>query len=113
MTAQPPCFGCGSKRRERSACPGCGRVVCQACGEAPSLQGYASCCDIPAPAAAQTALSRRLSHLRGLQRSWRERAEADPVSASVDALTAASALAEALSYAEANAAACEALTEKP
>ncbi len=42
-----PCFGCASTRAARSACPGCGLVLCQPCAEAPDLLGYAACCDIP------------------------------------------------------------------
>jgi hypothetical protein len=39
-----PCVGCGTKRRERSACPLCGKVYCQPCAERP----YEFCCELPA-----------------------------------------------------------------
>lgn len=37
----PPCHDCGSKNAERSACPLCGKVLCQRCAERP----YAFCCE--------------------------------------------------------------------
>lgn len=35
-----PCCDCGTTKRERSACPLCGKVFCQRCAEKP----YAFCC---------------------------------------------------------------------
>jgi len=40
-TDGPPCYDCGTMKRARSACPLCGRVVCQRCVEKP----YEFCCD--------------------------------------------------------------------
>lgn len=37
----PPCKFCKSTTTTRSACPGCGKVICRACAEKP----YATCCD--------------------------------------------------------------------
>lgn len=36
-----PCSRCGSEEAERSACPGCNKIFCQACAEAP----YEFCCE--------------------------------------------------------------------
>lgn len=44
------CFGCGSGIAPRSPCPLCQRMLCRECAEAPTLQGHASCCDLPAAA---------------------------------------------------------------
>lgn len=40
-TDDPPCSDCGARTADRSACPLCGTVLCQACAEKP----YESCCD--------------------------------------------------------------------
>jgi hypothetical protein len=36
-----PCVACGTRERERSACPLCRQVFCQRCAERP----YAFCCN--------------------------------------------------------------------
>ena len=41
MSTEPQCADCGTTKRERSACPLCGKVLCQPCAEKP----YESCCD--------------------------------------------------------------------
>ena len=39
--APSPCEDCGSNTAPRSACPLCGKVVCQSCAETP----YEFCCE--------------------------------------------------------------------